>query len=62
MKSKTCLLMIVASVSISGCVKASECAWSDFIYPTPADAAAMSDTLADQIIVHNETRQANCPS
>jgi hypothetical protein len=42
-------------------VKASECAWSDFIYPTLADADAMSDTLADQIIVHNETRQANCP-
>ncbi len=61
MNWKTLIQLFAASVLISGCVRANECAWSEFIYPTPTDAKVMSDTLADQIIVHNETREANCP-
>ncbi len=60
MKLKSYLLMIAGSALVSGCVKASECAWSEYIYPTPGDAEVISDMLADQIIVHNESRKENC--
>lgn len=60
MKSKICLMMIVASASISGCVKSDGCAWVEPIYLTERDAEVISGSLAEDIIVLNESWEANC--
>ena len=61
MKSNVSVLLIVVAVSVSGCVRPSECAWTETIYLTPNDADVISDDLANGIIGHNESREANCP-
>ena len=60
MKLKTCLLISAMLALNLGCVKASECAWTEYIYLTENDAVVISDGLANDIIGHNESREENC--
>ena len=54
------MMMSVMLVSMSGCVKPSECAWTDYIYLTENDTVVISDGLANSVIGHNESRRENC--
>lgn len=54
-------MMMSAMLALNlGCVKASECAWTDYIYLTENDDVVISDGLANSILGHNESRQENC--
>lgn len=56
------IFLAAAALALAGCQTTSGPACSGWqpIRPTKADVAAVSDTLASQILAHNRQGQATC--
>jgi hypothetical protein len=60
MKLTLVLMSLLGIVSLSGCSRPNECAWAKPLNPEVRDVRVISDSLADQILVHNLTGQEIC--
>lgn len=57
------ITMTCVAVLVSGCsatVIDTSCDWTFYIRPEAADVDAVSDSLARQIVTHNERRRVVC--
>lgn len=60
MKFGVWIITLSAVALTGGCVKPSECSWSEFIHPTAVDVDVISESLTNQLLGHNESREENC--
>jgi hypothetical protein len=54
------LMLTCAAIFLSGCVQTTSCDWAKPIRPTANDVAVVSDGLARDLLVHNQTGAKLC--
>ena len=47
-------------ICLAGCVQTKDCDWAEPIRPSANDVAVISDRLAEDLLVHNETGSRLC--
>lgn len=60
MKSIAVALGLTGIVFLTGCSLPNDCDWAQPIRPTQNDVVVISDTLVNQLVVHNDTGKQIC--